>query len=129
MSLLSIVISSRRRHTRCALVTRVQTCALPICFLGHDRMECGEQQNVRIDLDHMCRKVSDPDRAEFRNIPRTVFQQSIMPLPVEISAWPNQRLVDTDAMHAVVFAKIPAQIITGYELTKSRKEGDHVTVF
>src|SRR3546814_3933564 len=26
-------LSSRRRHTRCALVTGVQTCALPICFL------------------------------------------------------------------------------------------------
>src|SRR3546814_1989628 len=24
--------SSRRRHTRCALVTGVQTCALPICL-------------------------------------------------------------------------------------------------
>src|SRR3546814_18281629 len=28
--------SSRRRHTRCALVTGVQTCALPICSLGLD---------------------------------------------------------------------------------------------
>src|SRR3546814_7905631 len=27
-----IFFSSRRRHTRCALVTGVQTCALPICF-------------------------------------------------------------------------------------------------
>src|SRR3546814_5396551 len=27
------VFSSRRRHTRCALVTGVQTCALPICFV------------------------------------------------------------------------------------------------
>src|SRR3546814_12824433 len=27
------MISSRRRHTRCALVTGVQTCALPICDL------------------------------------------------------------------------------------------------
>src|SRR3546814_7202410 len=26
--------SSRRRHTRCALVTGVRTCALPIGFLG-----------------------------------------------------------------------------------------------
>src|SRR3546814_13956007 len=26
--------SSRRRHTRCALVTGVQTCALPICSHG-----------------------------------------------------------------------------------------------
>src|SRR3546814_1158263 len=28
--------SSRRRHTRCALVTGVQTCALPICTLLAD---------------------------------------------------------------------------------------------
>src|SRR3546814_8924350 len=27
----SLFFSSRRRHTRCALVTVVQTCALPIC--------------------------------------------------------------------------------------------------
>src|SRR3546814_5222011 len=27
-------VSSRRRHTRCALVTGVQTCALPICSRG-----------------------------------------------------------------------------------------------
>src|SRR3546814_8861543 len=27
--------SSRRRHTRCALVTGVQTCALPICRPPH----------------------------------------------------------------------------------------------
>src|SRR3546814_2073566 len=26
--------SSRRRHTRCALVTGVQTCALPICIIA-----------------------------------------------------------------------------------------------
>src|SRR3546814_11311592 len=26
--------SSRRRHTRCALVTGVQTCALPISYVG-----------------------------------------------------------------------------------------------
>src|SRR3546814_17952888 len=30
--------SSRRRHTRCALVTGVQTCALPICQEGLGRM-------------------------------------------------------------------------------------------
>src|SRR3546814_585334 len=28
---LNVIISSRRRHTRCAFVTGVQTCALPIC--------------------------------------------------------------------------------------------------
>src|SRR3546814_2617636 len=31
VSLIFFFFSSRRRHTRCALVTGVQTCALPIC--------------------------------------------------------------------------------------------------
>src|SRR3546814_1986684 len=33
--------SSRRRHTRCALVTGVQTCALPICRTEHMVFEGG----------------------------------------------------------------------------------------
>src|SRR3546814_6248060 len=38
MSLTCFFVSSRRRHTRCALVTGVQTCALPIStpFFFHD---------------------------------------------------------------------------------------------
>src|SRR3546814_3926689 len=36
--------SSRRRHTRCALVTGVQTCALPISFeLVSDYQPAGDQ--------------------------------------------------------------------------------------
>src|SRR3546814_15339126 len=31
---MSLFFSSRRRHTRCALVTGVQTCALPICAVA-----------------------------------------------------------------------------------------------
>src|SRR3546814_9528324 len=31
--------SSRRRHTRCALVTGVQTCALPICGLTPEQWD------------------------------------------------------------------------------------------
>src|SRR3546814_8920654 len=38
--LLFFFFSSRRRHTRCALVTGVQTCALPICIRrGGDRLQ------------------------------------------------------------------------------------------
>src|SRR3546814_3341717 len=33
-SLSSFFLSSTRRHTRCALVTGVQTCALPISWIG-----------------------------------------------------------------------------------------------
>src|SRR3546814_1590999 len=33
--IISFFFSSRRRHTRCALVTGVQTCALPIYVAAH----------------------------------------------------------------------------------------------
>src|SRR3546814_3079307 len=36
MSIVIFFFSSRRRHTRCALVTGVQTCALPICRIGDE---------------------------------------------------------------------------------------------
>src|SRR3546814_1315853 len=40
MMIIVFLFSSRRRHTRCALVTGVQTCALPICIqLARDFVE------------------------------------------------------------------------------------------
>src|SRR3546814_10015400 len=38
--------SSRRRHTRCALVTGVQTCALPICPIGAAGLETIQSNRV-----------------------------------------------------------------------------------
>src|SRR3546814_9658854 len=43
--LLLLCFSSRRRHTRCALVTGVQTCALPIFSGG------GGRRDLHCDLD------------------------------------------------------------------------------
>src|SRR3546814_2410787 len=41
--------SSRRRHTRCALVTGVQTCALPICRgVGGKGFQCLKQRPVML---------------------------------------------------------------------------------
>src|SRR3546814_5300570 len=43
-SILFVFFSSRRRHTRCALVTGVQTCALPISdggTVGQERLQPG----------------------------------------------------------------------------------------
>src|SRR3546814_2314206 len=37
VSVVYFFFSSRRRHTRCALVTGVQTCALPICHIRSGR--------------------------------------------------------------------------------------------
>src|SRR3546814_3796862 len=38
-SVLCFFFSSRRRHTRCALVTGVQTCALPICSVADEILQ------------------------------------------------------------------------------------------
>src|SRR3546814_1068867 len=41
------VLSSRRRHTRCALVTGVQTCALPISSLSLGRVRCYQYRTAK----------------------------------------------------------------------------------
>src|SRR3546814_9184218 len=42
-----LFFSSRRRHTRCALVTGVQTCALPISAHGVDELLSDRQAETR----------------------------------------------------------------------------------
>src|SRR3546814_1761323 len=49
--LLLFFFSSRRRHTRCALVTGVQTCALPIYLCGRDRLPGLEDKPARGNCD------------------------------------------------------------------------------
>src|SRR3546814_15361502 len=51
--MLVFFFSSRRRHTRCALVTGVQTCALPILRIGVDaarRSDIARRREGRIGL-------------------------------------------------------------------------------
>src|SRR3546814_16716511 len=45
--------SSRRRHTRCALVTGVQTCALPISQLGRNDMTNALQRITYIEKSYV----------------------------------------------------------------------------
>src|SRR3546814_7346928 len=64
--------SSRRRHTRCALVTGVQTCALPICAVAIyvDELPISANGNSTI-LDP---NLYDVERVEFlRGPPGTLF--------------------------------------------------------
>src|SRR3546814_19016120 len=49
LTVVDFFFSSRRRHTRCALVTGVQTCALPI-FLGEQEAQPG--RIAALDDDH-----------------------------------------------------------------------------
>src|SRR3546814_2391408 len=50
-SVVFLFFSSRRRHTRCALVTGVQTCALPILFFRGDAVELGTGRSGRRALE------------------------------------------------------------------------------
>src|SRR3546814_17737777 len=58
--LLFFLFSSRRRHTRCALVTGVQTCALPILSSAQGRRSC-----VHLFLLFFCSADARPHRQAF----------------------------------------------------------------
>src|SRR3546814_5674555 len=65
--------SSRRRHTRCALVTGVQTCALPIYqeILDLQRVEAGRMELVHFHVRHPaarppCHRYAVPRRSTRR---------------------------------------------------------------
>src|SRR3546814_8641458 len=51
-SVIFFFFSSRRRHTRCALVTGVQTCALPILFTFSAQPTPGAREQVRVQVDN-----------------------------------------------------------------------------
>src|SRR3546814_4829087 len=56
--------SSRRRHTRCALVTGVQTCALPIFLKNHyEWLDCFDKLVLLFDGDETGREWSRKDAA------------------------------------------------------------------
>src|SRR3546814_3652681 len=62
--------SSRSRHTRCALVTGVQTCALPICPI------CG------MALEPVMPTASDGPSEEYRDMRRRFWIGLLLALPV-----------------------------------------------
>src|SRR3546814_10661159 len=51
--------SSRRLHTRCALVTGVQTCALPICAVERDRRANAREPVTALALENQRREASE----------------------------------------------------------------------
>src|SRR3546814_1393436 len=58
--------SSRRRHTRCALVTGVQTCALPIWLEGRGpnfAAAFSDRRAIRVAVNQAYAQPGDPVRA------------------------------------------------------------------
>src|SRR3546814_8953512 len=70
---LFVFFSSRRRHTRCALVTGVQTCALPIYSIS------GDSKLVALDLSdgkvYEIGNITDEDGAVFADFEGLTFGQ------------------------------------------------------
>src|SRR3546814_2947573 len=63
----SFFFSSRRRHTRCALVTGVQTCALPIYPLESSFGCCLRLDDLQAFYG-ICRVAGIPERSEERRV-------------------------------------------------------------
>src|SRR3546814_17664945 len=76
-----VLFSSRRRHARCALVTGVQTCALPIALTGgplavQDGPAVLRPEQVRRGPDRWAPEVStDLSRLSERHVPGTVLER------------------------------------------------------
>src|SRR3546814_7903926 len=73
---LSFFFSSRRRHTRCALVTGVQTCALPIST------GIGQPPISRPSQARSTRQISTPptDGKRRLSLPRSIFSSPLLSL-------------------------------------------------
>src|SRR3546814_3028097 len=58
-SMFVFFVACRRRHTRCALLTGVQTCALPI--LGAGELDPAHQAGMHLDPADWNALIADPD--------------------------------------------------------------------
>src|SRR3546814_2227145 len=76
-----VFVSSRRRHTRCALVTGVQTCALPIYPFNLDDQLTDDERMIRDSarayaqeklqprvIEAYANEHTDPERSEERRV-------------------------------------------------------------
>src|SRR3546814_15803708 len=113
------VFSSRRRHTRCALVTGVQTCALPIYGkeVAIDPMRQIKQlTTVDFSLSYVSKRVvPDPEYA--------------YAIRYDESAWSSDKLtVDVSAMGLLDKVHFKAEDTTAKLDRKSVVEGKSVSV-
>src|SRR3546814_19712113 len=109
--------SSRRRHTRCALVTGVQTCALPIYL--EDRVDA--RQDARA-------AALDPHRLEIAGLlEREPTRVGVIGNEDEVAAQPVRRDVgpdDADAEIATDRHGAQIAVIFGPHIARARALGD-----
>src|SRR3546814_7111808 len=76
--------SSRRRHTRCALVTGVQTCALPICLTAGQILQKRKWPCTENAINMRARRRRLPPRVRVNGGLLPVVTMDDAPIPVEI---------------------------------------------
>src|SRR3546814_1560476 len=86
--------SSRRRHTRCALVTGVQTCALPICERAGDTTILYCEATL-----HMATKVIDGGtrKRRIRKVFGDIHEVVQMPNLIEVQRESYEQFLRSDA--------------------------------
>src|SRR3546814_2884787 len=76
-----VFFSSRRRHTRCALVTGVQTCALPICYqivAGERRWRAAQKAQLH-EMPAIVRNFDDAETLEIALL-ENIQRQDLNPI-------------------------------------------------
>src|SRR3546814_1255079 len=102
--MLIVFFSSRRRHTRCALVTGVQTCALPICV----PRECAVPFRllpVQLRDREGFRAMSYPDPAVYDTLPK-LLRLNAQSRPDEVAL----RVKDLGIWHEITWAGYLAKV-------------------
>src|SRR3546814_3467314 len=109
--------SSRRRHTRCALVTGVQTCALPIS----DRIElAGTSMSEGARLN---RNVVELNRIEYRLAANPSDATAVADLLTETTSAVKGRLATAEATADLSQREMLARIRALYENYEQELEG------
>src|SRR3546814_10134424 len=131
--------SSRRRHTRCALVTGVQTCALPIWDTGSAAIEaCRDREQVDIFMLHPMGRVSEVQRRQMTtvlapNVFNIALEGTFDDCQVQVKAMFNdlafRDAMNLSAVNSINWARIMAQIVYYFVADVALREPDRAIHF
>src|SRR3546814_20649007 len=109
------VFSSRRRHTRCALVTGVQTCALPIY---HRFFALGNLGLRREEIDR--RRLADVDT---RLVDAHKFLRQLERSLLQIDVGPGGDEIPVDRKRVVAGKRVSVRVDSGWlRIIKNKKQ-------
>ena len=116
----------------CADFLRVEKLHHVECLARSLGKEAGNDQHVRVPLKHHGRVVGQPDGALGGCLALPVVQHHLMPLPVDVRAWPAQCLAarrgNANGLDRILDAHFPAQVFAGDEIAQAWMERTHVVV-